>query len=139
MGRIRTGRRLLLVALIAGAGACDSRTQTPTTPTQPTLITDTFDGSIGVSGGITFSFITASAGTVTATLQNVTPDSTVVVGLALGTWNGTTCQMVLTNDSATQGSSVTGVVSGAGGLCVRVYDTGHLVAVTNFQIVAVHP
>jgi hypothetical protein len=49
-----------------------------------------------------------------------------VLGLALGTWSGTTCSIVLANDIAGEGAQVTGVVRDAGTLCVRVYDVGRL-------------
>ena len=140
MRKTRIGQLLLIVATIVGATGCDTRNPvTPTPPSDPTLVTDTFDGSIAVNGAATFSFLTGSAGPVTATLQTVTPDSAAVLGLAIGTWNGTSCQVVLANDKATQGITVTGKVSGVGGLCVRVYDVGLLTAVVNFTVVAVHP
>lgn len=140
MRRTRIGQLLLFVALIAGSAACDTREPaTPTTPTPPTLVTDTFNGTVSVNGATTFTFTTTVAGTVTATLQSVTPDSTAVLGLALGTWNGTVCQVVLANDRAQQGITVTGSVSGAGALCTRVFDVGQLTAPATIQIVVVHP
>ena len=59
--------------------------------------------------------------------------------MALGTWNGLTCNVVLANDKAIEGVTVTGSVSGAGSLCVRVYDIGEVVATTTFEVVVVHP
>lgn len=49
-----------------------------------------------------------------------------LLGIALGTWAGATCQIVLANDIAGEGSTVTGVVQDAGTLCVRAYDVGLL-------------
>ena len=49
-----------------------------------------------------------------------------VIGIALGTWSGTTCSIVLANDIAVEGSLVNGVVQGSGTLCARAYDVGRL-------------
>jgi hypothetical protein len=92
-----------------------------------------------VNGSKTFTFTTQAAGTVTATLTSLSPDSTVTIGLALGTWNGSACQIVLANDSAIQGTVVTGTVSGIGNLCVWVHDVGMLADLTTFVVTVVHP
>ena len=138
-------RRLAVVSVIAlialGTTACDSGDDnTPTTPTPPTPnVTETFAGSININGAATFTFPTGSAGTVNATLRDLTPVSTVQVSLSLGTWNGVNCQVVLNNDRASEGGSITGSVSGAGTLCVRISDIGQITQQTGFEIVVVHP
>ena len=138
-------RRLAVVSAIAlmalGTTACDSGDDnTPTTPTLPTPnVTETFAGSININGAATFTFPTGAGGTVNATLRALTPVSTVQVSLAMGTWNGVNCQVVLNNDRASQGGSITGNVSGAGTLCVRISDIGQLTEQTGFEIVVVHP
>lgn len=138
-------RRLVLIPAILGLAlggtACDSgdstTTPTPTTPT--TTVTETFAGSININGAATFTFPTSAAGAVTATLRSITPVSTIQLALALGTWNGTNCQVVLTNDRAGQGGALTGEVSGAGTLCVRIADIGQITQQTGFEVVVVHP
>jgi len=138
-------RRLAVVSAIAlmalGTTACDSGDDTtPTTPTVPTpVVTETFAGSININGAATFTFPTTAGGTVNATLRTLTPVSTVQVSLALGTWNGVNCQVVLNNDRASQGGTITGNVSGAGTLCVRISDIGQITQQTGFEIVVVHP
>ena len=139
-----TFRRLAVVSAIAlatlGITACDGEDPAPTTPTVPTPnVTETFAGSININGAATFTFPTTTGGTVNATLRSLTPVTTVQVSLALGTWNGVNCQVVLNNDRATQGGSITGNVSGAGTLCVRISDIGQLTQQTGFEIVVVHP
>lgn len=134
--RLLLGLPLLLVALVAGCGG-DNPT-TPTTPT-PTTVTETFTGSINPNGAFTHTFTASASGTVTVTLTTVTPDTTVNVGVGLGTWNGVTCQVVLANDSALQGSVITGQLTGAGPLCVRVYDIGKLTDSLGYQVTVVHP
>ncbi|ODS57018.1 MAG: hypothetical protein ABS36_05825 [Acidobacteria bacterium SCN 69-37] len=61
-----------------------------------------------------------------------------IVGLALGTWSGTTCTIVLANDITAQGGLVSGVVQGAGSLCARVYDVGRLEGPATFTIDVTH-
>lgn len=137
-------RRLALIpalALVAlGNAACDSSDPTPSTPTTPTTtVTETFSGSININGAATFTFPTSAAGQVTANLRSLTPTSTIQVALALGTWNGANCQVVLTNDRASQGGTLIGSVSGAGTLCVRISDIGQITEQTGFEVVVVHP
>ena len=50
---------------------------------------------------------------VTATLATLSPDATLVVGIALGTWSSNACQIVLSKDSATQSSFIIGQASQA--------------------------
>jgi hypothetical protein len=94
---------------------------------------------VTTNGAVTFQFRASAEGILTATLRSLTPDNTILIGLALGTWNGVTCQVVLANDQATQGIAVTGAVSDAGLLCVRLYDVGQVTQPQTFEIVVIHP
>lgn len=131
----------LMLAAAVVAGGCDNDVgNTPTEP--PPTVTETFTGTVDVNGGMSHTFTIAAAGTVTATLTEVTPDSTVPVGFALGTWNASssTCQQVIPNDAALQGLILTGSVQGAGILCVRLYDPGDkLTAPVGYTVTVVHP
>jgi hypothetical protein len=141
----RPFRRSLLAfaaAAAIGAAGCDSG-DAPTSPDDPgpppATVTETFSGNVGVNGAQNFNFASQAAGSVTATLTAITPDEAAVVGLSLGTWNGTACQIVIANDNATKGITVTGSVSGIGSLCVRIYDVGKLTTTAGFEITVVHP
>jgi hypothetical protein len=140
---MRRSTRFSVMAAVAivGAiafGACSNTV--PTTATTPTMTTDTFSGTLTLNGAQVFTFSVQTAGTLTASLTTVSPDSTAQVGLALGTWNGSACQVIIANDGAVQGVTVTGTVSGAGTLCVRVYDAkGTLPNNEDFTITVVHP
>lgn len=138
-GRWRAGAVLTLVAALAGTG-CDSGDTIPNTPTPaPETITETYSGTIGTNAAINYTFVTKAAGTVTARLSSVLPDNTVSLGLALGTWNGVSCAVVIANDNAREGNAVVGSVSGAGQLCVRLYDVGVLTAPATFEVIVIHP
>jgi hypothetical protein len=129
----------MAVLTLAGI-ACDSGENTPTTPTTPgPTITETFAGTVTQNGAATFTFNTSVSGIVTATLKSIAPVATAQIGLALGTWNGVTCAVVLTNDRITAGLAVTGQVNAAGSLCVRIYDVGQLTETSTFEVVVVHP
>lgn len=132
-------RTILLCSVLALATACDSD-DTPVTPTQPApTTTDTFSGTLNQNGAVTNPFTTAASGTLTATLKSVGPVETTAIGLSLGTWNGTACQVVVANDNATQGAIVTGTVSSAGNFCVRIYDIGKIEQTVSFTVEVVHP
>jgi hypothetical protein len=130
-----------LLALLLGAGAASACggtvAQTFTTPT--TTSTDTFSGTVTRNGGFIHPFATQQAGTVTASYRSIGTDNTIALGLALGTWNGSACQILLVNDNATAGVTVSGAVSGAGSLCVRVYDVGYVTDPLTYEVQVVHP
>lgn len=139
----RFATALFVVALPAlGAAGCDNTTDTTSslasTTTPSTLITETFSGTISKNGAATFNFAATAAGTVTATLKSISPDTAAVMGLSLGTWNGTACQAVIANDAATQFITVTGATSAAGNLCVRAYDVGKLTASQTIELTITH-
>jgi len=141
----RTVRQAGLAALIAlgsmAAGACsDNNVQTPTVPTTPTAptTTETFTGSLTINGAATHVFASTVAGTVTAQITAVDPSSSQVFGLSIGTWNGSSCQVVIANDAAVLNSIVTGQVTAATNLCARVYDVGKLSAGLSYTITVIH-
>lgn len=134
--------RFTLVATVLAAlsaVAC-SNNNTITTPTvvTPTYVSDTFTGTLGRNGATTFPFSVSTQGTVIATLTSVT-DSSIVIGMSLGTWNGIACNILLANDQARQGISMTGTASGIGTLCLRVYDVGNVVEPLDYVVTVSHP
>ena len=130
---------LLLMLAAGGAAACQNDvTSVPTTPAAPTT-TDTFNGTVTVNGAVTHVFSSTQRGTVAATLTTMDPDASQTVGVSLGTWNGSSCQIIIANDQAIVGASVAGTVSGVGNLCVRVYDVGKLNRSENYSVQVSHP
>ena len=128
--------KCLTVVFALTAAACGSSTAPTTTPAA-TTITDTYSGEIKPNNGQTWSFVTSQSGVITATITALAPDSTLVVGLALGTWNGTSCQVVLVNDKATLNSSLFGQASSSGNLCVRV-SVGDVVESVTYEVQVTH-
>jgi hypothetical protein len=131
----------MLLALVGFVAACDSGDDpgVPTAPTPAPSVTETFTGSVNQNGAVTHTFSSAF-GSISATLTTLGPDSTFILGMSLGTWNGSACQIVLANDRATQGTVINGGVSSTGQLCVRAYDVGTITAATPFtyEITVVH-
>ena len=112
---------LLLAALLV-SGACDNG-DTPTNPTDPPTETETFAGTVVRNGSQIHSFVASAAGTVRATLTGVSPAGSPALGFSMGTWDGTVCTAVLTNNAATTTSVLTGTVVGISSLCIRVFDS----------------
>ena len=122
------------------AAGCDNDVENGTPPTTPApTITESFTGNININGAATHTFTVSATGTVTATLTQVTPDNTVVTGFSLGTWNGSSCQAVISKDDSIQGNVLTGSVGGAGLLCARIYDVGKLSDTIGYTVTIVHP
>ena len=127
----------LVIGLMAAVAGCSDDPTTPTTPTTPISTIETFSGTLTVNGAVTFPF-SAQAGSVNTSLTVLAPDPVSVVGVSVGLSTGTTCQMILSNDNASQGSLVTGAVREAGTFCARVYDVGKLTAPVTFTINVEH-
>jgi hypothetical protein len=131
----------LLCGVLVVVTACNSRNPffAPVGPSTPLVpVTDTFSGTVTPNGAVTHDFGVQAGGRVTATLKSLSPDDA-VVGLSLGTWNGSACQIVLANDSARLNAVVIGQASGLGNLCVRVYDVGSISQSTSYEVEVVHP
>ncbi|HUL74632.1 MAG TPA: hypothetical protein VLT86_16095 [Vicinamibacterales bacterium] len=142
--RQSSGRFVTIISLVAAfmaPTACGSNTisNVPTTPVNPT--TDTFAGTLTVNGAVTHTFVVLTAGTITATLTTVGPDSTTPIGISIGNWSGTTCSVGqgLFQDHAVQGAILTATVSLPGTLCLRVYDPGTLTDSATYSVDVVHP
>ena len=137
-------RAILAVAVLA-TGACSNDTLSSlTTPTNPTIFTDTFTGTLSQNGSFTHSFTTASLGAVTVTIVGLAPNASQIVGLSLGVWNGSACSTSpqtggSSSDTATTGSSITLNASAAGSLCVRLYDVGFITAPVLYTLQVTHP
>jgi hypothetical protein len=132
----------IILALTLAQVACseDINPAVPSEPSNP--VTETFTGTLTQNGGRTHPFSVARSGAVRATIASLAPDSAVVIGLSLGTWNGTaeTCATVISNDNATVGTGITGAADREGRLCVRVYDAaGTLPQATDYELTVVRP
>jgi hypothetical protein len=129
----------LVLACLGVAGCEETGDPSPITPDPLPDVTDTFTGTLNRNGAATFNFTVQGGGLVALTLTKVAPDNTIAVGLAMGTWNGTTCSVVLANDNSVENTTVVGQAGGIGQLCVRIYDIGKVVDPVEFELVVRHP
>ena len=132
-------RAVLFVALMAVAACGDNNTTIAPTPPPAVTVTETFSGSINRNGAATHTFLAQASGSVTVTLNTLSPDTVSAIGLSLGTWNGTGCQIVIANTNAAASASITGLTSSAGNLCVFVNDVGKIANTASYDVTVVHP
>jgi hypothetical protein len=146
-------RALSVVAVAAATSACDDNNNfsTPTGPTTPpTVLTETFSGTLLKNAAYTHPFTVNDSGDVSIfLLQSVDPanpaNNAIPIGVSLGTWNGLSCAIVIASDSVmpvntdnpSQGQ-LTGRATAAGNLCVRVYDVGYVSGAANYELLIDH-
>ncbi|MFN7985446.1 MAG: hypothetical protein U0Q11_26700 [Vicinamibacterales bacterium] len=139
---------LLTVALFGVACSQATTTTSPSTTTTSTstTVTEVMSSTLAVGGSRFYSFSIHSAGTVTATLQdlsgtNVSPGT--IVNLGIGVPSGTTCSGTQTNvqitGSAGLNAYVTAAEQSAGQFCVIISDVGNLFAPASFTVTIDHP
>src|SRR5262249_53505409 len=138
---------LMLIPVAGIASACGSNNTStiPTGPSLPTVLTETFSGTLTHNAAYTHPFSVTAAGSVTVFLitssnaANVL-DNQIPLGVSLGTWNGASCAIVIANDNVAPGSSITGTATAAGNLCVRVCDVGFVPSSSdNYELLVDHP
>ena len=125
-----------LSLIVTGCGGGTADTTTTPAPTS-TTVTDTFSGILTLNGAVTHPFTVTGVGGVSALLTALSPDAVKPVGLSMGTWNGSICQIVLANDVSIQGSVVVGTTSTVGDFCVRIYDANGTVVQPETYIIEV--
>ena len=130
---------LVLAAALTGASCgSDNSTTTPTSPT-PVYVTDTFSGSLAAGETARHTFSAKTPGAITLALTTLSPDSTLKVGLGLGTWDGTACAVILQTSAASQSSQYSASATSAGNFCVTIFDVGNLVDPAEYTVSLTHP
>lgn len=141
-----------LAVLAASCGSPTSPTITTTTTTTTTSttsyvqVTDTYDGSLAANGRNTIppTGFAATPGTITVTVTALQPSTLLpALGLGLGTWDGTTCNIVVVPALGTVvqvGTSITGTASIASNFCVQIWDVNGFAPgyVQNYTITVQH-
>ena len=120
MPRSTSAFALLFAALLTSAGCGDDEDPTPIGPS-PTQVSEVFTGTLTPFSARVHTFPVQAPGTVTATLTEITPPET-VVGLDLGTWTGTACQVNVSRPNTPQTGAVIGTATTVAALCFRIYD-----------------
>jgi hypothetical protein len=146
MHRFHSPKVLLLgLAVLAMTACSDTASQlAAASAATATPSTDTFTGTLSKNGAFTHIFTVSTLGAVTVTITSLTPDSSQIVGLSLGVWNGTSCSTSpatggSATDVATTGSSITLNTTAAGNLCARLYDVGFVTTPVLYTMQITHP
>ena len=127
-----------MFAALLAAACSDPVAPAPPTPVPP-QITDTFTGTLAVSGTNVHKFTVQQVGNVQVTLTSINPGASVLLGI--GTLSPSTGSCSLIN-SLTVVPGTTPVLNGTatvtGDLCVSIGDIGNLVEPVNYTIVVLH-
>lgn len=131
----------ILVCVLAGAACGDGGDSTPNfvQPT-PTLVTDSFTGTVVVGGSDSHTFNVGSSGQLNVTLTAAGPPPTIFMGIGVGTPSGTNC-VLLTNGSTAAPAATAAQLSGtvaAGTYCVSVFDIGNQTGPVTYAVTLTH-
>ena len=125
---------LLLTAALGGA-SCGGDDPTPTPVPDPVEIVEDIGGTLSVNGAFTHAFPVERAGDINATLTAVSGETPPALSIALGTWNGVSCALVVVNDRAVVGTPTASVIGRAtvtGSYCLRISDPGTLTQAVDY-------
>ncbi len=132
-----------LPVLAALVSACGTPTE-PTVVTPPSAtaglvaVTETFNGTLVFGGSNVHTFHTMQ-GPVTVTLDSLDPADAPAIAVAIGMWDGLSCQLVLQANPG-QGVALPGTASIETQVCVKVWDPATLAsdATLTYKVSAVH-
>jgi hypothetical protein len=128
---------LMLVVALGGVSCASDDPPTSDPGPDPVEIVEDVAGTLTVNGAFTHSFRVERSGDITATLTAVSGDPVPALSLALGTWNGTLCALVVTNDNAVPATATASVIGRAtvlGDYCLRISDPGTLTAAVDYTV-----
>ena len=135
---IRTNRPMALACAAAllsvTLASCDGGTTASPTP-NPT--TETFTGSLGPGQKAVHPYTVNVAGTVYTTLTTLSGVD--YIGVASGTWAGTTCTVGAHSENMRAGNSFGASVPSPQNLCTVVYDVGVITTTASYTVTVTHP
>ena len=142
---IRTAIVALFIAVMTASCGKDDTTTSPTTPTETIRGTETFNGTLGIGQSQFYSFTTVSPGTTDVTListraaGSITATTSSVMGLGLGTPQGTDCAL---SSAITTSSGLKSQLTASTNIsvyCVKIADVGNLTGSVDYTVRIVHP
>jgi hypothetical protein len=116
---------------------------TPTSPSNPASKSETFTGSVEVSGrGIHPFTITLNGAAVSVVLTAAGPPATIAMGLGVGTYvqADNSCTLLQSGFTVTPAGSqpqLAGTLP-SGSYCVTVYDVGNQTATITYSVTVTH-
>lgn len=140
--RLSLTAAVLAAALAAGCGN-DTTTPTSATSTTNTAITTpatvTFTGVVGPGGTASRTFAPRIAGTATATLNGISPSTSLGLGLGLPRVDGSGCLLARSAVAADGGSVELSTPVDVGTFCVQVFAPAQSAAQVTFTVTLVYP
>jgi hypothetical protein len=106
-----------------------------------TRTTDTFSGTVPVSGSAYHTFSVTQSGQVDLALTAATPPSTVLMGVGIGIVSDAACVTVAGASGRVQAGAsaqLTGIVS-PGTMCAEIHDVGNQAAPVSYTLTVTHP
>jgi hypothetical protein len=138
-------RRLVCGFAVVVASACGGNSNTSTTAATPTptapASTESFSGTVSVTGNDFHPFTVATAGaTLSVTLTAAGPPATIFMGLGLGAYDAPTCTLLNNAYLTTQAGAAAQLsgTAGAGSYCVVVYDVGNQTGPITYAVTVSH-
>jgi hypothetical protein len=140
--------RAVVIVLLAGLGwSCGTDTSTTTSPTTTgdTRSNETFGATLAVGQSQFYSFTTISPGTTDITLISLRPSGNqkvtlnTVVGIGLGTPQGTDCALSNATTTTSGLKAQLSVATNISTYCVKIADIGNLATDADYNIRVVHP
>ena len=125
-------------ALLLVSACTSSSSPTPTPTATPPATTDTFTGTLAQNSSVLNTFTVNATGTVTFILVSLQPQSTITMGLGVGTPNGGSCGVSTTQENFKVGTAFTTTLS-AGTYCVVLYDLGNMIGPNTYTLTVLHP
>ena len=138
-------RSLTVLALLTAAGLASGcgDDDLPTAPTEQVQTSESFSNTLNPFSARNHDFTALSPGPVQVQLVALNPNDTdnpTTIGVAVGTWTGNACQVVVDRNSVGLNGIVSATATGSGSLCARVYDSSDtgLTTPVEYTIVVLH-
>jgi hypothetical protein len=142
---VRAALLALLTATLCTACGKDTTTSPSTTTTDPARFSDVFGGTLAVGQSQFYSFTVGAAGSTEVTLLSLRPSGvptttlSTVVGLGLGTPQGTDCALRSATTTTPALARQLTVTTEPSIYCVKVADIGFLSGAVDYTVRVLHP
>jgi hypothetical protein len=131
---------VLALGMLSVACSGNSTTTTPAATPTTTAGTDIFSSFVSIGGSTGRTFSAASAGTITITLDSVTPPTVVGIGIGIQGAVSAVCNLTKSVDATAGVTPPLSVPVDIGYYCVQVYDSGFVTKPgVAFSMTVVHP
>jgi hypothetical protein len=138
-------KRLALIAAAVFAASCGGSTTSPTvvTPANPTVVTETFTGTVQIGGTNVHTFTVNAPGTLSVTMTAAGPPATITMGLGIGNPSASgTCVFLSGGTTQATASTTTPQLSGSlatsGVYCVAIGDIGNAAGPITYSLTVSH-